>query len=291
MTDGEVSTNAMLAESQQALSRSIWPMRFCAVFFFGVAALCAILFVFQTFIYRLPTGESYAVQPWAWFNLLGHVVRGIVAAFLAQRILLASHVTQQLIQTSESATAEEFDRATITYFGAMRRWWTTCAWCLLTMTIFSVAAVLIPLMVVYNNQGFSKVYKRNPQGTSDVKVAFHIAHDSPKDGYIEKEIPDLGQTIYLQPKPIITNVDVETAQVVLSPEGQAAINVSFTHNAGGKVRQNTTVYRGERLAILVDDKVITAPIIRDTIGDKAMITGAFDREEAERIAEGMVGAR
>jgi len=50
--------------------------------------------------------------------------------------------------------------------------------------------------------------------------------------------------------------------------------------------------REKLLAILVDGKVLSAPVIRQEIpGGRARITGSFSREEAERIAVGLPGSR
>ena len=55
------------------------------------------------------------------------------------------------------------------------------------------------------------------------------------------------------------------------------------------MRQATAEHIGRPVAILIDGTVVMAPIVRSPIGDSAVISGQFTREEAERIAAGIDG--
>ncbi len=62
------------------------------------------------------------------------------------------------------------------------------------------------------------------------------------------------------------------------------IMVSLT-NAGGDIMWDVTgKHRGERLAIVVDDKVVSAPVINDQFGKDFVITGDFSQEEADQLS-------
>jgi preprotein translocase subunit SecD len=54
------------------------------------------------------------------------------------------------------------------------------------------------------------------------------------------------------------------------------------------MREVTRQNIDKRILIMIEGEARTAPYIRTTIGEHAMITGQFTREEAKRIADGMV---
>ncbi|MBU2847785.1 protein translocase subunit SecD, partial [Acidithiobacillus ferriphilus] len=67
--------------------------------------------------------------------------------------------------------------------------------------------------------------------------------------------------------------------------GQAIVNVSF-NNAGTRIFGDlTTKNVGKRMAILLDNKVVTAPVIREAItGGRAQITGFSGLKDASNAA-------
>ena len=54
------------------------------------------------------------------------------------------------------------------------------------------------------------------------------------------------------------------------------------------MKKVSTELKGKRLAILIDGRLITAPMIQETIsGGEVQISGNFTKEEAEDIAKGL----
>jgi preprotein translocase subunit SecD len=63
------------------------------------------------------------------------------------------------------------------------------------------------------------------------------------------------------------------------------IDVRLTEDGAKKLAKLTENHVGQPLAIMLDGKVLAAPVVRDPItGGKALITGNFTKEEAARIA-------
>jgi SecDF, P1 head subdomain len=61
--------------------------------------------------------------------------------------------------------------------------------------------------------------------------------------------------------------------------------VVFTKDAARRITKATQGHRGRRLAILVNGKLISAPVVRGGIFDKAAISReSITKDEAERIA-------
>jgi preprotein translocase subunit SecD len=66
----------------------------------------------------------------------------------------------------------------------------------------------------------------------------------------------------------------------------AEVRVTFTPAGAKALKGLTTANAGKRLAIILDGKVLMAPLIRDGITEgKAHITGAFTSKETESIAK------
>ena len=76
-------------------------------------------------------------------------------------------------------------------------------------------------------------------------------------------------------------------------EGNSAsmFGVSVTFNAEGAARmlRATQSHIGRPLAILIDGEVAAAPVVRSPITTSAIISGNFERTEAERIVGGILG--
>ncbi|RFC47797.1 MAG: SecD/SecF fusion protein [Verrucomicrobia bacterium] len=66
-------------------------------------------------------------------------------------------------------------------------------------------------------------------------------------------------------------------------QGGYYISVTLDSTGGDKMFKLTGLHRGERLAIIVDNKVVSAPVIQSQFGANFQITGQFKREEAERL--------
>jgi preprotein translocase subunit SecD len=125
-------------------------------------------------------------------------------------------------------------------------------------------------------------------GTQD-QVRFEVrrAETAPGPGLTEVTVSDSGRRVYLHEAAVVTGQDVTSATVV--PSG-GVFNVDIRFNARGaeKMAGLTQSHTGRPLALIVDGKVITAPTVKGPIGEAAMITGQFTREEAERISSGIL---
>jgi preprotein translocase subunit SecD len=55
------------------------------------------------------------------------------------------------------------------------------------------------------------------------------------------------------------------------------------------MKKLTEEHRDKPLAVLVDGKVISAPVVKSVISDKAEITGKFTKDEVEKLAKGIKG--
>lgn len=84
--------------------------------------------------------------------------------------------------------------------------------------------------------------------------------------------------------PVITGQDLKTAYVGVDQFGQPAVNFELKSEAAKKFEEFTEKNIGKRLAIVLDEKVVSAPVIRSKISDKGQITGNFTAQEAQDLA-------
>jgi preprotein translocase subunit SecD len=84
---------------------------------------------------------------------------------------------------------------------------------------------------------------------------------------------------------IITGRDLRTARAGIGDHGQP--NVEFTLNPQGAARFQEETGRsvGRRLAIVLDERVISAPAIEQAVGARGQIRGRFTAEEADDLAK------
>lgn len=85
----------------------------------------------------------------------------------------------------------------------------------------------------------------------------------------------------------LTEKDVQRAYVETT-EGSPVIHIVLTPDGAEKFAKLTAAHIDEPLAMLVDGKVLSAPIIKAQIkGGRLRLTGRFTVDEAVRIAAGL----
>lgn len=124
-----------------------------------------------------------------------------------------------------------------------------------------------------------------PADKAQAKVEFRRAEIKPAEGLIEATVEGSKDKIYLHKTAEVTAADVAEARAATDNSGRPAIEVRFTKEGGQKMLKLTEQHRDKPLAILIEGKVISAPIIRDKFGERAVISGKFTEEEVARLVK------
>jgi preprotein translocase subunit SecD len=127
-----------------------------------------------------------------------------------------------------------------------------------------------------------------PQQPEKATLEIRLAASEPGEGLTGAIFEPTGETFYLHPEVMLTNADIAAASVS-QWEDRPVVDLTLTETGKEKFAEFTRANIGKRAAILVDGKLVAAPIIKAPIlQGRALINGIFSEEEAKRIAEGLM---
>lgn len=97
-------------------------------------------------------------------------------------------------------------------------------------------------------------------------------------------LPDKS-TLHIPKKIILTGADLTDAQVAFDQFGVPQVAFTFKSSAAKKFEDYTSKNIGKYLTIVLDNRVISSPVIQNTIpGGKGVITGSFTLDSARDLA-------
>lgn len=119
------------------------------------------------------------------------------------------------------------------------------------------------------------------------KLEVRLASNEKVDSW-ERVLSSEGtEALWVSPESVMTNDDVLLAEVSMMEE-EYFVSILFTADGASKFAHMTEDHIGEKVAIMVDGQVISAPVIRNRItGGRATLSGDFTYEKAREIAQGI----
>ena len=125
-------------------------------------------------------------------------------------------------------------------------------------------------------------------------VADAASDDAQRMTLVQQNITSLRtevQPLYVQKRVLLDQTDVQSARVNRSGPGGPQIEVTFTDEGRRRFAEITHRNIGKRLAIVMDGRVCSAPVIQSEIpGGIAEIAGSFSDQEAQALADKINGA-
>ncbi len=119
-------------------------------------------------------------------------------------------------------------------------------------------------------------------------VVSRTSDGSERPGVGNEILPALDQEgVYyiLEQAPVVTGEDLTNAQPAFDQNGRPAVNFSFNPSGARRFGDYTANNIGSPFAIVLDDEVISAPVIQAHIaGGSGIITGSFTVEESTQLA-------
>ena len=125
------------------------------------------------------------------------------------------------------------------------------------------------------------------------KMSFHLVDSSAKmsdakrgmvGGKYKLVYGEMGEPYFVTRKPVVGGENLTDAQATFQ-NGEAVVSFRFNSLGGKKFGEATRDNIGERLAIVLDNEVISAPTIQSAImGGSGVITGNFTIQSANDLA-------
>ena len=130
-----------------------------------------------------------------------------------------------------------------------------------------------------------------PNTGNRIPVEFTLCENAPSPGLTPRKVAGSEREVYIRSQAVLSTAHIASAQVTESPyAGTHQIEITFTKDGASIFAEVTRNNIDKPLAIIVEGEVISAPVIRTEIaGGKAVISGSFTQEEAQRIASGIMG--
>lgn len=125
------------------------------------------------------------------------------------------------------------------------------------------------------------------------RLTFHPVISRTSDGdtnpgarnVILPSLDEDGVYYILERTPVVSGEDLTNAQPSFDQNGRPAVNFQFNVTGARKFGDYTAENIGSPFAIVLDDEVISAPVIQDHIpGGSGIITGSFSVEESTELA-------
>ncbi|MEQ1759281.1 MAG: TonB family protein [Vicinamibacterales bacterium] len=118
------------------------------------------------------------------------------------------------------------------------------------------------------------------------RLELRLAEEQPAAGLVESEVAP-GRRVYLHPEVLAGSSDVTSARVVPAENGRFSVETTFNSAASARLTAATRGHIGRPLAVIVDGRLVAAPIVRSAVGSTALLTGAFTQRQAESIVAGL----
>ena len=121
-----------------------------------------------------------------------------------------------------------------------------------------------------------------------VKVEFRRAEKTAAEGLTEATVAGTKDKVYLHKTADLTGADVASARVAGDAK-DPTIEITFTEAGAKKAAKLSEDHADKPIAIVVDGKVLAAPVVRAKLGATIRITGHFTEEDAARIVKAING--
>lgn len=153
------------------------------------------------------------------------------------------------------------------------------------MTFLTRAALLLFACLA----GVAQASADKPAEKPRVKVEFRRAETKPAEGLTEATIAGTKDKVYLPKMADATNDDIAEARSAEDGRAKPAVEIIFTKEGAKKMARLSEHHKDKPLAILVDEKVISAPVVKAKFSERALITGNFTKEEVDKLVKDING--
>ena len=120
------------------------------------------------------------------------------------------------------------------------------------------------------------------------RVELRRAETAPAPGLVEAIVAGTGAKVYLHKTATLTGVDIASAKVA-GGATDPSIELTFTAAGAKKAAKLSEDHPDRPVALVVDGKVLAAPVIRAKLGETVRISGRFTEGEAAKLVKAIEG--
>jgi len=118
-----------------------------------------------------------------------------------------------------------------------------------------------------------------------ITLEFRIAEDEPAPGLTEMVFGLTGESFYLHDEVLVDQSNVDSAMMIMQ-NGHPAVELLLTSAGTNKFEVLTGKNIGKRCGMVLNGKLVAAPIIRAPISvGRAIVAGNFTESEARSVAQ------
>jgi preprotein translocase subunit SecD len=132
--------------------------------------------------------------------------------------------------------------------------------------------------------GFALALPTFAQDAPKTRVELRRAETAPADGLVEAVVAGTTQKVYLHKAAALTGADIASAKAT-GGATDPAVDLTFTEAGAKKMAKLSEEHADKPVALVVDGKVLAAPVIRAKLGATVRVTGRFTAEEAAKLVK------
>jgi len=122
---------------------------------------------------------------------------------------------------------------------------------------------------------------------AQAQLSIRAASAEPVERWQRMQVEHSTRVVWVAPTEVVTGSDIERAQPEVNSQGLTRIVVVFTEAGARKIRDLTIAQSKKLIALVVDGRVIWAPMVLAEAGKESVLTGngpnGLTQEEVERI--------
>ena len=119
-------------------------------------------------------------------------------------------------------------------------------------------------------------------------LEFRLADDADASGWQKMEQPGSDKPIYVSVKASLNGGHIEKVSFYKDANGTHSIGLTLTDDGAKAMEATTSRNLNKKLAIVLDGKVVSAPIIRSAIAKEVQLTGRFGKDDLLKLFRAIV---
>lgn len=150
------------------------------------------------------------------------------------------------------------------------------------VNLFGIAE---PNVQTSNFEGKDRIVVELP-GVKDTKQAVDLIGKTAQLVFATVQLPESTESAEFMIPTDLTGADLAESSVAFDKTGgQPSVSITFTKEGGEKFAKITEENVGKRVAIILDNQIISSPVVQEKItGGQAQITGNFTLDEAKKLS-------